>query len=170
MFSSVTYYGYFGSGTHGGFTASLICSAAETFFKHKYPDKGHLDPVNTHFQFLAPVPKGEVVLKVHELSIKPRYSAVQVGVWKSSSTDKILVTAIITMADLKLERGLTIACPPAIPATEIPDRENDCEIAKHPLVFTKAFPVMAKLESWRPKCHIPGQTNCRFGPNSREQW
>lgn len=110
------------------------------------------------------------MLKVHELSIKPRYSAVQVGVWKSSSTDKILVTAIITMADLKRERGLTIACPPAIPATEIPDREIDCEMANHPPIFRKAFPVMAKLESWRPKCRIPGQTNCRFGPNSREQW
>jgi hypothetical protein len=130
----------------GGHATSLIFSTVRKYFLTKYPSHSQPDPLNVHVQFVSTCPPVDLRLVVTDLSIGRRFSVVQVEIWapKNRSRDagarkegndskqsqvelEKYIVAVVTQGNLVEENGISLLSNPAIPPSEIPDRETQCE-------------------------------------------
>jgi hypothetical protein len=109
---------------------------------------------------------------VDDISIKKRYSVVQITIQKLHPENlkyQTHVTAIITQGNLATENGQTIPIPPMISKGEIPDRNTACEEWISPRWIRELLPVGAKLRTFK---QTGGKTRflSRKGLNVKEIW
>ncbi|KAH8799704.1 thioesterase-like superfamily-domain-containing protein [Xylogone sp. PMI_703] len=141
-----------GTHAHGGYINSLLMSTARTYFLSKYASQPQPDPINIHVQYILPVEIGKVRLLVDELSIKKRYSVVQISLQKQhpkSLKFQTHVLVIVTQGNLATEQGQTISIPPMISKSEIPDRRTACEEFILPTWLKKLLPVANNFRTFK---------------------
>ncbi|KAE8444281.1 hypothetical protein EG329_000688 [Mollisiaceae sp. DMI_Dod_QoI] len=170
----------------GGISAGLIHAAARLYSQTHHPKNPQPDPLNSHVQFLHPVPPGAVRLSLVSLKSGSRVSVVQVSLQVSTKSKnpspnqhqseewRTCVLGIITQGNLSIERGLSIPIPLPFPKDQIPDRKKECVVGEHPRWYIDAAPMIAKFETWMPKFgdeeKVEAYGNPRFGRETREIW
>ncbi|KAK0114175.1 hypothetical protein ONS95_013675 [Cadophora gregata] len=172
---------------HGGYLLALLHYTAKSYSLLTNPSSPHPHVLNSHIQFLHPVPPSSSIrLTVRPLNISSRISVLQIELQTSSSSSsptsaeppiwKTHTTSILTSTNLTLplskNLNLTFPTRPSIPLSQIPNRETDCEELTHPAFFSNVAPCILKFTGWVVKGSygVDLRLSDRFGRCTKDIW